>query len=220
MRTIKLAAFVSLDGVMQAPGGPEEDPSGGFAYGGWIVPFADEAMGAAMLKAMGDDFDLLLGRRTYEIFAAHWPLESDAFAERLNGARKHVAARPDEPLDWTGSERLGDDVAAAVATLKQGDGKPLLIQGSATLVHTLLAADLIDEITTLTFPVILGGGKRLFPAAGRASAWRVVGSAATPGGAIVTRYLRDGELTAGSFAHATPTPAETARRARLAREDR
>lgn len=221
MRMIKAAIFLSLDGVMQSPGAPEEDPSAGFKLGGWQVPYWGESLGKLMAEAMGDDYDLLLGRRSYEMMAAYWRFETetfDDFARKLNSVRKYVAARPDEPLDWAGSVRLDGDVVAAVSALKRGDGPPLLIQGSTTLFHALLAADLIDEITTLTCPVILGSGKRLFPADGRASAWTMVKSQQSAEGVVVTRYAREGELVLRSLTPDHPNPTELARRARLARE--
>ncbi|MDO9588380.1 MAG: dihydrofolate reductase family protein, partial [Brevundimonas sp.] len=171
MRKIRTATFVSLDGVMQAPGGPEEDTTGGFAFGGWVWPHFDEASGGLMDEAMGRDYDLLLGRRTYEIFAAYWPHMDDEIGRTFNAIDKYVAAGPETPLTWAHSHRLEGDLADAVRALKGTDGRDLLIQGSSEVIHTLLAHDLIDQLTVLTFPVILGKGKRLFDDAAHPRAW-------------------------------------------------
>lgn len=218
MRTIRTATFVSLDGVMQAPGGPEEDPTGGFRFGGWVFPFFDEALGGLMDRAMGEDYDLLLGRRTYEIFAGYWPHQVGEIARVFNAVNKYVAAGPDTPLDWAHSHRLEGDVAQAVRALKATEGRDLLIQGSSELIHTLLAEDLIDQLTLLTFPVVLGRGKRLFDAGSRPHAWTLERSETTPKGVIVGSWRRAGEVPTGSFGDDRPGEAERARRARWARE--
>ena len=218
MRTIRTATFVSLDGVMQAPGGPEEDPTGGFRFGGWVFPFFDEALGGLMDRAMGEDYDLLLGRRTYEIFAGYWPHQDGEIARVFNAVNKYVAAGPDTPLDWAHSHRLDGDVAQAVRALKATEGRDLLIQGSSELIHTLLAEDLIDQLTLLTFPVVLGRGKRLFDAGSRPHAWTLERSETTPKGVIVGSWRRAGEVPTGSFGDDRPGEAERARRARWARE--
>jgi dihydrofolate reductase len=154
MRKLVAAAFVSLDGVMQAPGGPPEDPSGGFTHGGWTVPYWDEPMGRFMVEMFSGPFDLLLGRRTYEIFAAHWPFVEggDPIAERFNAVTKYVATSSAQPLAWQNTVALGGDVAAAIGRLKQEDGPTLLTQGSSVLLQTLLAHGLIDEFRLLVFP--------------------------------------------------------------------
>jgi dihydrofolate reductase len=162
MRKLTVKAFVTLDGVMQAPGGPEEDPSGGFAHGGWGVPHFDELMGQTIGESMADPFDLLLGRKTYEIFAAHWPYEEGPFADALNGATKYVASRTLDSVEWQNAQLLEGDVAEAVARLKQEDGPPIMTQGSANLIQTLLEHDLVDEFGLMIFPVVLGTGKRVF----------------------------------------------------------
>ena len=218
MRTIRTATFVSLDGVMQAPGGPEEDPTGGFRFGGWVFPFFDEALGGLMDRAMGEDYDLLLGRRTYEIFAGYWPHQVGEIARVFNAVNKYVAAGPDTPLDWAHSHRLDGDVAQGVRALKATEGRDLLIQGSSELIHTLLAEDLIDQLTLLTFPVVLGRGKRLFDAGSRPHAWTLERSETTPKGVIVGSWRRAGEVPTGSFGDDRPGEAERARRARWARE--
>ncbi|MBV9882137.1 MAG: dihydrofolate reductase family protein, partial [Sphingomonadaceae bacterium] len=155
MRRVVAAGFVSLDGVMQAPGGPEEDPTGGFRHGGWSFPYWDQAMGEWMGEGFAQPFDLLLGRRTYEIFAAHWPFTEEEPAALFNGVTKYVATSATAPLAWENSERLEGDVPAAVAQLKQSEGPDLLTQGSSVLVQSLLEAGLVDEIRLLIFPVLL-----------------------------------------------------------------
>ena len=217
MRKVRLASFISIDGVIQAPGGPTEDPTGGFAYGGWIVPYFDEAGGELMDEAMGTDYDLLLGRRTYEIFAAYWPYQGDAMGELFDRINKYVAAGPETALDWTGSHRLEGDVADAVRKLKATEGRDLLIQGSSQVVQALLAADLIDELVTLTFPIILGKGKRLFDSDARPGEWMLVKTQHSPTGAVVNTYHRVGhDVQVGTFAADNPSAPELARRARWA----
>lgn len=218
MRKIRTATFVSLDGVMQAPGGPEEDPSGGFAFGGWVFPHFDERLGELMGRAMGEDYDLLLGRRTYEIFAAYWPHQDDEIGRTFNAVNKYVAAGPETPLDWAHSHRLEGDLAAAVRTLKATEGRDLLIQGSSEVIHALLAHDLIDELTLLTFPIVLGHGKRLFDDGARAHAWTLVSGEMTGSGVTVGTYRRDGDVPTGSFGDDRPSAAELKRRERWARE--
>jgi dihydrofolate reductase len=218
MRRVVCAAFVSLDGIMQAPGGPEEDPTGGFAYGGWTFPHWDEAMATAMGESFGKPFDLLLGRKTYEIFAAHWPYADEPPADLFNGATKYVATSSAEPLAWQNSIRLEGDVPAAVAQLKQGDGPDLLTQGSSVLVQSLLAAGLVDELSLLIFPVLLGRGKKLFGEAAMPGELTLVSSQTSTTGVIIARYRPAGPVRTGSFQLAEPSAAETARRARMAEE--
>ncbi|MEP7044412.1 MAG: dihydrofolate reductase family protein [Dokdonella sp.] len=203
MRKLIVAAFISLDGVVQAPGGPEEDTSNGFAHGGWIWPYAHET-DAVMGGAFERPFELLLGRRTYDIFAGYWPLVPEdaphrSIADLLNGAAKHVATHHPGSLVWQNSRALGSDVAAAVRELKRRDGPDLLTQGSSDLVHQLLATDVVDELLLLVFPVLLGRGKRLFDDDTQASAFRLEASKCSPTGVLVNRYIRDGALRTGSF---------------------
>ena len=177
MRSLVVSTFLTLDGVMQAPGGPQEDPTGGFAQGGWSVNYWDEAMGAAMAENFAKPFDLLLGRKTYEIFAAHWPYAGDEerderggtasdvddpAAAALNTAKKYVASRTLDKVDWNNSTLLEGDVADAVAKLKAEDGPEISVQGSSDLIQTLLEHDLVDEFRIWIFPVVVGPGKRLF----------------------------------------------------------
>jgi len=219
VRKVVAATFVSLDGVMQAPGGPQEDPTGGFTLGGWTFHYWDEIMGQAMGENFTTPYDLLLGRKTYEIFAAHWPhLAGDPLADQFNAVKKYVATRSNTPLGWNNSVSLGADVAAAVAALKKEDGPTLLLQGSSDLIQTLLANDLIDEFSLLVFPLVLGRGKRLFGKGAMPAALKLVDSKTSTTGVVTSRYVRAGEITPGSFALAEPSPAELARRERMARE--
>lgn len=221
MRKVIVGAFVSLDGVMQAPGGPREDPTGGFRHGGWVAPLVDGVFGEAVGKLFGQPFDLLLGRKTYEIFAAHWPYAEDgpddAIAKTFNSVTKYVATRKGLELNWKGSIALRD-AAQDVARLKQQDGPALLTQGSADLIQSLLSSDLVDEICLFTFPVVLGEGKKLFGEGARGAAFKLIDSRVSPNGIVIARYLRDGEVKTGDFAMDPPTPAEVARREKILRE--
>lgn len=218
MRKIRAATFISLDGVMQAPGGPEEDPSGGFAFGGWVAPFWDDTVGELMGEAMGEDYDLLLGRRTYEIFAAYWPFMDDEIGRKFNAIAKYVVAGPDTPMTWAGSHRLEGEAADAVRALKQTEGPDLLIQGSSEVIHALLAADLIDALTVLTFPLVLGRGKRLFDEGSRPHAWTMTKTHRSATGVVISRYERGGDVPTGSFGSDDPGPLERARRERWSHE--
>jgi dihydrofolate reductase len=218
MRKIVGGVFQSLDGVMQAPGGPTEDPTGGFELGGWAMTFWDDKMGQAMGGLFGGPFELLLGRKTYEIFAAHWPYAGadDPIAKSFNRTAKHVLTRGSDPLEWQNSHRLKD--IAAVQALKAGDGPDLLIQGSSTLYPPLLAAGLIDKLFVMTFPVVLGKGKRLFgPGTPAFALKRVDHDMSTTGVAIVT-YEPAGPVPIGDAGLPEPSPAELKRRARMARD--
>jgi dihydrofolate reductase len=221
MRKLIASTFVSLDGVMQAPGGPEEDPSGGFTFGGWTFNnYWDEAMGRSMSGFDGKDREIVLGRRTYEIFEAYWPYQpaDNPIAQTLNAARKHVASRTLKTLHWDNSTLLGGDVVAAVAALKAEAGLDLQIIGSGNLIQTLQAASLIDEYNVWTFPVVLGRGKRLFETAVKPGALRLVASHASTTGVVMSTYVPAGEVPLGSFAQAEPSAKEIDRRAKLARE--
>jgi dihydrofolate reductase len=220
-----VGAMVSMDGVMQAPGGPEEDPTGGFEFGGWVAPFADTdpVFGEEIGKLFGEPFDLLLGRRTYDIFAAYWPYAEggpyDDIATTFNRITKYVATRKGGvDLSWKGSVALRD-AAANVAKLKQEDGPALVTQGSTELVQSLLAAGLVDEIRLFTFPVLLGKGKRLFDGTSEPRAFELTHSAVSPNGLVASTYVRDGEVKTATVGGAQePTPAELARREELKRE--
>lgn len=216
MRRIIGAVFVSLDGVIQGPGDPDEDPTGGFALGGWLPQFFDEAVGERIDRLFAPPFDLLLGRRTYDIFAAFWPYNADeagGIGERFGRASKYVLTAGGQRLDWQNSHRL--ESLDAVADLKRGDGPDLIIQGSGTLYPQLLGAGLIDRLTLMTFPVILGSGKRLFGDGTSPGAMRLVEHEITPRGNIVATYEPDGAVETGSFAEREPSAAELDRRGRI-----
>lgn len=204
MRTLTVAAFVSLDGVMQAPGGPEEDSSGGFRFGGWIVPYADKTTGQAVQDLFSQPFELLLGRRTYDIFASYWPhIRADSthhtIADLFNSVPKHVATHRADSLDWQNSHALESNLVDAISALKRQDGPQLLTQGSGDLVRQLLAAGLVDELQLMIHPILLGRGKRLFGDNAQASAFTLQNSISSPGGVLIARYLRSGEVRTGTF---------------------
>ena len=221
MRKLIASAFVSLDGVMQAPGGPEEDPTGGFRFGGWTVPYweDDEILGAAMGRLFESPFALLLGRRTYEIFAAYWPYQEGDIADPFNAAVKYVATSSEAPLAWAGSVALHGDIPAEVARLKQEDGPDLLVQGSSVLLRSLLAHQLVDELTLLTFPVLLGTGKRWHGEDAAPAALELFDSAVSANGVMIGRYRPAGEVRTGTFGDQEPSEAERARRDRMEQED-
>jgi dihydrofolate reductase len=200
MRKLISSTFLSLDGILQAPGGPEEDASGGFSLGGWTVPYFDESVGAFMDDLMGHPFDLVLGRKTYDIFAAYWPTASEQEgAKPLNDAVKHVASRGRPELTWARSELLEGDVVEAVTALKQQDGPELQVHGSGDLLQTLLAAGVVDELRVLVFPVVLGSGKRLFEGGAAPTAYEVVTSRTSATGAVMTAYRAAGRPQTGTF---------------------
>src|SRR3954447_3044912 len=209
--------FQSLDGVIQAPGGPEEDQTG-FAHGGWVFPYFDDSLHEPMGRLLGGSYELLLGRRTYEIFAAYWPHNGDQpIGETFNAVRKHVVTSSDRPLTWNNSQRLVGDPAEAVASLKASNGPDLLIQGSSMLYEALLPAGLVDQLTLITFPVMLGRGKRWYsgdPATARS--WTLVEQAHSPKGVHFASFARNGEVRTGSFATKPPSEDELALRRRQA----
>ena len=201
MRKLIVTAFMTLDGVVQAPGGPGEDDDGGFAHGGWTVAYFDEHLGEVMGAFMSGPFDLVLGRRTYDIFAAFWPTASEEDgAKPLNDATKHVASRGRPRLTWERSRLLEGDVAEAVRALKQQDGPELQVHGSGNLVQTLLRHGLVDEWQLLTFPVVLGQGKRLFGDGTVPAALQLVSSSVSRSGVVVGRYATAGDVVTGTFA--------------------
>lgn len=221
MRKIVVGAQVSMDGVMQAPGGPTEDPTKGFKFGGWSIPYFDQEFGEE-IDHVFKDFDLLLGRKTYEIFAAYWPYyEEDAphgsIAKRFKEIKKYAVSRSGEvDTSWVGSVLLRD--IADVKRLKQEDGPDLVTQGSTELVHALLAHDLVDAISIFTVPVVLGGGKKLFADGSAPHAFKLTRSRVARNGLIVGHYERAGEIKTADTALDSPSQREVARRARMKRE--
>jgi dihydrofolate reductase len=214
MRTLAVNTFVSLDGVMQAPGGPHEDPTGGFTKGGWAVNYFDEEMMDRISGA--DPYELLLGRGTYEIFAAHWPYDEGPIADHLNSTRKHVASTTLDRLEWSNSTLISGDVAEYVEALKREEGPEIQVHGSPGLIQTLLEHDLIDEFRMWIFPVALGAGKRLFGDGTIPVALRLVDSAVSKTGVTINTYARAGEIEIGEMDFEEPTEAELERRQRLA----
>ena len=222
MRKLIVLSFITLDGVMQAPGGPEEDPTGGFKHGGWVAGYFDGFLGNVMDRQMNKPFDLLLGRKTYEIFAAHWPYvktDGDPVAAGINKARKYVASKTLKNLDWSNSEIIKGDIPTEVRKLKEREGPEIQVHGSGGLVQTLLKHDLVDELWLKIFPITLGRGKRLFAEGTIPAGFKLLEGEISPNGVIVATYARAGEVETGSFAPAIPSEAELARRRRLAAED-
>jgi dihydrofolate reductase len=200
MRELIVNTFVTLDGVMQAPGGPEEDPEGAFEHGGWSFGYWDEQMQNQMGELMGKPFDLVLGRKTYEIFAAYWPHHADQpGAEPLNRATKHVASTTLNELDWENSQLIEGDVPQGVRALKEQDGPELQVHGSANLIQTLLQHDLIDEFRLLIFPVVLGTGKRLFDDGAIPAGVELTSSEVSSTGVVMATYRSGAEIKYGSF---------------------
>ncbi len=197
MRKLVVLTFVSLDGVMQAPGGPQEDPSGGFKYGGWSVPYFDEFMGREMAEQMGHPFDLLLGRKTYELFAGYWPHHKDE-GPGINAATKYVVSHRPMSFDWEKSVLLTGDVPAQIKKLKTTDGPELQVHGSANLIQTLFKHDLIDELWLKIFPVMLVSGKRLFAEGAISGAFELQSSKTSPSGVVVASYKRAGSVRTGA----------------------
>ena len=191
---------LTLDGVMQAPGGPEEDPSGGFAHGGWSVKYWDDRLGQEMTEFMGRPFDLLLGRKTYEIFAAYWPRSTEPGADALNSARKHVASTTLHSVDWSNSTLIKGDVAAYVADLKKESGPEIQVHGSGQLIQTLLKNDLVDEFHLMVFPLALGSGKRLFAEGTVPAAFTGSDVKTSNSGVIIATYNRAGAVKYGTYA--------------------
>lgn len=198
MKKITILSFITLDGIMQGPGGPSEDTSGGFALGGWTVPFFDEFLGKVMDEQMGKPFDLLLGRKTFEIFASYWPNYQDG-PNPIDEATKYVASNSLTSHEWRKSVFLSGDVVGAIQKLKQQDGPDLQVHGSCNFIQTLLAHDLVDELWLKIFPVTLGQGKRLFGQGTIPASFSLVESASSPNGVMVANFQRAGEVKTGSF---------------------
>jgi dihydrofolate reductase len=214
MRKLAVNTFMSLDGVVQSPGGPDEDPTGGFTLGGWGAPYFDEEMMQRVAESA--PYELLLGRGTYEIFAAHWPYDEGPIADQLNSTRKHVASTTLKEVDWNNSTLIKGDVAEYVATLKSQDGPEIQVHGSPGLVQTLLEHDLIDEFRMWIFPVVVGTGKRFFGEGAIPAALKLVDSRVSKTGVTINVYERAGDINTGSFEFDEPTEAELERRRHLA----
>jgi dihydrofolate reductase len=220
MRRLITSTFVSLDGVMQGPGGPEEDSTGGFNFGGWMFSYGDEGMDITEAGFDAKGRDLLLGRRTYEIFEAYWPYqpEDNPIASSFNATKKHVASRTLKKLDWNNSTLLEGDIVSAITALKNEAGPDLQVIGSGNLIQTLQAASLIDEYNIWIFPLVLGQGKKLFTDASPPAALRLVRSKVSASGAIMNTYVPDGEVRPDSYPINEPSEKELARRKRIAAE--
>jgi dihydrofolate reductase len=219
MRKIITTTFVSLDGVMQAPGGPDEDPTNGFKWGGWTFNYWDEKIGKEMDEFMSQPFDLLLGRRTYEIFAAYWPYEKNgAIADHFNRTAKYVVSHNNIDLTWKHSNLVTGDVAGELRKLKKQDGNDLWVHGSGNLIQTLLKNELVDKMYVWTFPVTFGRGKKLLEEGIPAKAWNLTYSKISSTGVMVASYEPAGEIKPGSFVQQEPSKEELKRREKLAKE--
>jgi dihydrofolate reductase len=217
MRRIVGATFVTLDGVMQGPGGPSEDPTGGFEYSGWLPPVGDEAIEEKIGELFGRPFDLLLGRRTYDIFAAYWPYAPDEMAQirdPFNACTKYVVTRGGQPLDWQNSKRVA--TVEDLGRIKQGEGPDLVIQGSGTLYPQLLDAGLLDELTLMISPLVLGQGKRLFGDGTPARTLKMTGHKVSEAGSIIATFAPAGPVETGSYVAGEPSEREQARQAAMA----
>ena len=220
MRKIIVGAMVSMDGVMQAPGGPSEDPTNGFKFGGWQMPYFDQEFGEELERVFKEKFDLLLGRKTYEIFAAYWPYKNapGKIAKLFNEIKKYAVSRSGEvDMSWQGSVLLRD--IADVKRLKQEDGPNLVTQGSTELVHALFANDLVDAMSIFTVPVVLGGGKKLFADGSAPHSFKLTSSRVSSTGVLIGHYERDGEVKIADGALDSPSKREIARKERMKRED-
>ena len=219
MRKLTGAVFQSLDGVMQAPGGPEEDPTSDFRFGGWVQPFWDENMGP-FEDVIVAEYDLLLGKRTYGIFAAYWPYnQENPIGAKFQRINKYVLTHSNEPLEWENSERIAGDTAEAISKLKQSEGRDLLIQGSSTLYPPLLSAGLIDRLVLMTFPVLLGRGKSIFDGTQKPGRMKTTDSFVSGTGVTIVTYEPAGEVQTGSFETKEPSEAELERREKWAKEE-
>lgn len=219
MRKLIVLSFITLDGVIQAPGGPEEDPSDGFKYGGWVFPYFDDLLGQVLSKQMRGPFDLLLGRKTYEIFAAYWPyVKDDPIADKFNSAKKYVVSTTLKKLDWANSVLIANHVPQEIRKIKEQDGPELQVYGSSKFIQTLLKHDLVDELWLKIFPITLGSGKRLFAEGTIPVGFRLLESVVSPNGVIAVSYARAGDVKTGSFALDEPTEKELSRRKRLKEE--
>lgn len=218
MRKIIVSTFLTMDGVLQAPGGPDEDRTNGFKWGGWMFYYGDDTTEQAMGELMSKPFDLLLGRRTYEIFAAHWPYQKDQIGDLFNRINKYVVATTPIDTSWKNSFLIDKNVVNELKKLKEQDGNDLLVHGSGKLVQTLLANHLVDELHTWIHPITLGKGKKLFEEGTQAQQWKMTRSVVSKTGVIIASYVPDGEVKSGSFIPDKPSEAEMARRKKWEKE--
>ena len=220
MRKIIACEFISMDGVIQSPGGPQEDTTGGFKWGGWTVHYWDDIMNEAMNKQLGEPYDLLLGRFTYDIFAAHWPYqENDPMAETFDRIKKYVVSTKNIDLPWQNSVLIKGDVINQLKAIKNQDAPDLIIFGSSKLVQTLLDNQLIDVLQTWIFPITLGKGKKLFSETGPAAQWKLTNSIAATTGTSINTYVPDGEVKTGEMESIKTSDAELARREQVEKEN-
>ncbi len=219
MRKIIVPTFMTMDGVLQAPGGPEEDRTNGFKWGGWQFPYWNEEMNDVLGKTFSNPFDLLLGRRTYEIFAAHWPYQNDEIGEKFNRINKYVVATTPIDTSWKNTILINKDVVNELKKLKKQDGPDLLVHGSSRLVQTLLSNHLIDILHTWIFPITLGEGKKLFQEGTPAQQWKLTESVVSKTGVIIASYVPDGEVRLGSWVPDEVSEAELKRREKWEREE-
>ncbi|HEX2627506.1 MAG TPA: dihydrofolate reductase family protein [Chitinophagaceae bacterium] len=220
MRKIIVATFMTMDGVLQAPGGENEDPTNGFKWGGWQFGYPDEAVDNVLGKIFEKQFDLLLGRRTYEIFAAYWPYNNDAIGELFNRINKYVVATTPIDTSWKNTVLINKDVVNELKKLKSQDGPDLLVHGSSGLAQTLFANHLVDELHTMIYPITLGKGKKLFGEGTPAQEWKMTGSTIGTNGVIIATYVPNGEVKTGTYGPAITSDAELARRKKWAQEEK
>lgn len=220
MRKLIASTFLSLDGVMQAPGGPSEDTTGNFKFGGWLFSFGDEEMDLSSAGFDGKDRELVLGRKTYEIFEAYWPYQSEdnPIAKIFNATKKYVATRTLTSFQWNNSVSLGSDIVASITALKTQPGLDLQIIGSGNLIQTLQAASMIDEYNIWTYPVVLGQGKRLFEKEAQPTALRLINSKVSKSGVLMSTYVPAGKIPPSSPPPDKPSTKELSRRAKMARD--
>lgn len=219
MRKIIVATFLTMDGILQAPGGPQEDPTNGFKWGGWQFGYPDELTDKALGKIFSTSFDLLLGRRTYEIFASYWPYQNDEIANKFNQINKYVVATTPIDTSWKNSVLINHDVVNELRKLKAQNGPDLLVHGSSRLVQTLLANHLVDELHTWTYPITLGKGKKLFGDGIAAQEWKLIEAQVASTGTILASYKPNGEVKTGSFEAAVTSDAELERRKKWQQEE-
>jgi len=220
MRKIIVTSFLTMDGVLQAPGGPEEDRTNGFKWGGWQFPYSDEVTNNAIAKIMSTPFDLLLGRRTYEIFSAYWPYQNDVIGEKFNRINKYVVATTPVDTSWKNSVLINRDVVNELKKLKEQDGPDLLVHGSSGLIQTLFANRLVDVLHTWTYPITLGKGKKLFGEGTPTQEWKLTEIVVSTTGAILASYVPGGEVKLGSYVQGEASDAEIERRKRWLKEEK